>query len=172
MNIFKYLMSLLVIASFSLGVIAQEDADDVEEVVVTGSKIKSADLYSFAPVSEVTAEDIAISGKASIGEILAELPSQGSGLSRTFNNGGEGSVRIDMRNLGSGRTLILVDGKRWVNSGRGANSSVDLNSIPTALVERVEILRDGASAVYGSDAIAGVVTVSYTHLTLPTNLCV
>ena len=159
MNIFKYLMSLLVIASFSLGVIAQEDEGDVEEVVVTGSKIKSADLYSFAPVSEVTAEDIAISGKASIGEILAELPSQGSGLSRTFNNGGEGSVRIDMRNLGSGRTLILVDGKRWVNSGRGANSSVDLNSIPTALVERVEILRDGASAVYGSDAIAGVVNI-------------
>ena len=159
MNIFKYLMSFLVIASFSLGVIAQEDADDVEEVVVTGSKIKSADLYSFAPVSEVTAEDIAISGKASIGEILAELPSQGSGLSRTFNNGGEGSVRIDMRNLGSGRTLVLVDGKRWVNSGRGANGSVDLNSIPTALVERVEILRDGASAVYGSDAIAGVVNI-------------
>ena len=159
MNIFKYLMSLLVIASFSLGVIAQEDEGDVEEVVVTGSKIKSADLYSFAPVSEVTAEDIAISGKASIGEILAELPSQGSGLSRTFNNGGEGSVRIDMRNLGSGRTLVLVDGKRWVNSGRGANGSVDLNSIPTALVERVEILRDGASAVYGSDAIAGVVNI-------------
>mgnify|MGYP002061487053 FL=1 len=159
MNIFKYLMSLLVITSFSLGVIAQEDESDVEEVVVTGSKIKSADLYSFAPVTEVTAEDIAISGKASIGEILAELPSQGSGLSRTFNNGGEGSVRIDMRNLGSGRTLILVDGKRWVNSGRGANSSVDLNSIPTALVERVEILRDGASAVYGSDAIAGVVNI-------------
>ena len=152
-------MSLLVITSFSLGVIAQEDESDVEEVVVTGSKIKSADLYSFAPVTEVTAEDIAISGKASIGEILAELPSQGSGLSRTFNNGGEGSVRIDMRNLGSGRTLILVDGKRWVNSGRGANSSVDLNSIPTALVERVEILRDGASAVYGSDAIAGVVNI-------------
>ena len=122
-------MSLLVITSFSLGVIAQEDDSDVEEVVVTGSKIKSADLYSFAPVTEVTAEDIAISGKASIGEILAELPSQGSGLSRTFNNGGEGSVRIDMRNLGSGRTLILVDGKRWVNSGRGANASVDLNSI-------------------------------------------
>ena len=159
MNIFKYLMSLLVIASFSLGVIAQEDDSDVEEVVVTGSKIKSADLYSFAPVSEVTAEDIAISGKASIGEILAELPSQGSGLSRTFNNGGEGSVRIDMRNLGSSRTLVLVDGKRWVNAGRGANSSVDLNSIPTALVERVEILRDGASAVYGSDAIAGVINI-------------
>ena len=159
MNIFKYLMSLLVITSFSLGVIAQEDDSDVEEVVVTGSKIKSADLYSFAPVTEITAEDIAVTGKASIGEILLELPSQGSGLSRNYNNGGSGAVRIDMRHLGSGRNLILVDGRRWVNSGQGANGSVDLNSIPSAMVERVEILRDGASAVYGSDAIAGVINI-------------
>jgi len=159
MNIFKYLMSLLVITSFSLGVIAQEEDSDVEEVVVTGSKIKSADLYSFAPVTEITAEDIAVTGKASIGEILLELPSQGSGLSRNYNNGGSGAVRIDMRHLGSGRNLILVDGRRWVNSGQGANGSVDLNSIPSAMVERVEILRDGASAVYGSDAIAGVINI-------------
>lgn len=159
MNIFKYLMSLLVITTFSLGVFAQEEDGDVEEVVVTGSKIKSADLYSFAPVTEITAEDIAVTGKASIGEILLELPSQGSGLSRTYNNGGSGAVRIDMRHLGSGRNLILVDGRRWVNSGSGANGSVDLNSIPSAMVERVEILRDGASAVYGSDAIAGVINI-------------
>ena len=159
MNIFKYLMSLLVIATFSLGIVAQEEDGDVEEVVVTGSKIKSADLYSFAPVTEITAEDIAVTGKASIGEILLELPSQGSGLSRTYNNGGSGAVRIDMRHLGSGRNLILVDGRRWVNSGQGANGSVDLNSIPSAMVERVEILRDGASAVYGSDAIAGVINI-------------
>ena len=152
-------MSLLVITSFSLGVIAQEEDSDVEEVVVTGSKIKSADLYSFAPVTEITAEDIAVTGKASIGEILLELPSQGSGLSRNYNNGGSGAVRIDMRHLGSGRNLILVDGRRWVNSGQGANGSVDLNSIPSAMVERVEILRDGASAVYGSDAIAGVINI-------------
>ena len=159
MNIFKYLMSLLVITTFSLGVFAQEEDGDVEEVVVTGSKIKSADLYSFAPVTEITAEDIAVTGKASIGEILLELPSQGSGLSRNYNNGGSGAVRIDMRHLGSGRNLILVDGRRWVNSGQGANGSVDLNSIPSAMVERVEILRDGASAVYGSDAIAGVINI-------------
>ena len=159
MNIFKYLLSLLVLATFSLGVIAQEEDGDVEEVVVTGSKIKSSDLYSFAPVTEITAEDIAVTGKASIGEILLELPSQGSGLSRNYNNGGSGAVRIDMRHLGSGRNLILVDGRRWVNSGQGANGSVDLNSIPSAMVERVEILRDGASAVYGSDAIAGVINI-------------
>ena len=152
-------MSLLVITTFSLGVFAQEEDGDVEEVVVTGSKIKSADLYSFAPVTEITAEDIAVTGKASIGEILLELPSQGSGLSRNYNNGGSGAVRIDMRHLGSGRNLILVDGRRWVNSGQGANGSVDLNSIPSAMVERVEILRDGASAVYGSDAIAGVINI-------------
>ena len=159
MKVIKYLMSLLAIASFSLSVIAQEDDSDVEEIVIIGSKIKSADLYSFAPVTEITAEDIAVTGKASIGEILLELPSQGSGLSRNYNNGGSGAVRIDMRNLGSTRNLILVDGRRWVNSGGGANASVDLNSIPTAMVERVEILRDGASAVYGSDAIAGVINI-------------
>ena len=64
------------LATFSLGVVAQEEDSDVEEVVVTGSKIKSSDLYSFAPVTEITAEDIAVTGKASIGEILLELPSQ------------------------------------------------------------------------------------------------
>ena len=157
----NYLFALLALTfSFNADLFAQDDsADDVEEVIVTGSKIKGADLYSFAPITEVTSEDIAISGKASIGEILLELPGQGSGLSRTYNNGGSGAVRLDLRNLGSSRNLVLVDGRRWVNSGGGANSSVDLNSIPSALVDRVEILRDGASSVYGSDAITGVVNI-------------
>jgi outer membrane receptor protein involved in Fe transport len=157
----NYLFALLAITfSFNANLYAQdESADDVEEVIVTGSKIKGADLYSFAPITEITSEDIAITGKASIGEILLELPGQGSGLSRTYNNGGSGAVRLDLRNLGSSRNLVLVDGRRWVNSGQGANSSVDLNSIPSALIERVEILRDGASSVYGSDAITGVVNL-------------
>ena len=156
----SYLFSLALVSSLMLAPFsfAQDDAD-VEEVVVTGSKIKGSDLYSFAPITEITQEDIAITGKASIGEILLELPGQGSGLSRNYNNGGSGAVRLDLRNIGSSRNLVLVDGRRWVNSGGGANASVDLNSIPSALVERVEILRDGASAVYGSDAIAGVINI-------------
>ena len=157
----NYLFALLALTfSFNADLFAQDDsADDVEEVIVTGSKIKGADLYSFAPITEITSEDIAITGKASIGEILLELPGQGSGLSRTYNNGGSGAVRLDLRNLGSSRNLVLVDGRRWVNSGGGANSSVDLNSIPSAMIDRVEILRDGASSVYGSDAITGVVNL-------------
>ena len=95
----------------------QSSADQVEEIIVTGSRIKTANPDSFAPVSIVDQEDILLSGKISIGEVLLELPGQGSGLNRNYNNGGDGSVRIDFRNLGSGRTLVLVDGRRWVNSG-------------------------------------------------------
>ncbi|MGV6801906.1 MAG: TonB-dependent receptor plug domain-containing protein [bacterium] len=134
--------------------IAQDD-----EFVITGSRIKGTELDSFQPVTVISEQDIDITGKVNIGEVLLELPGQGSGLSRTYNNGGDGSVRIDFRNLGSARTLVLVNGRRWINSGEGANSSVDLSTIPGAAVESVEILKDGASAVYGSDAIAAVVNV-------------
>ena len=137
-------------------VIAQEE---IEEIAVTGTRIRGANPDSFSPVAIIDREAIDISGKISIGELLQEMPSQGSGLNRNYNNGGEGSVRMDFRNLGSGRTLILVDGKRWINSGTGANGSVDLNTIPTASVERIEILKDGASAVYGSDAIGAVINI-------------
>ena len=169
MSLYKILTraSLVVIFSacmfFSTDLFAQaseqESANKVEEIIVTGSRIKTANPDSFAPVSIVDQEDILLSGKISIGEVLLELPGQGSGLNRNYNNGGDGSVRIDFRNLGSGRTLVLVDGRRWVNSGEGANGSVDINTIPTASVERVEILKDGASAVYGSDAIGAVVNI-------------
>jgi outer membrane receptor protein involved in Fe transport len=144
--------------SLAAPAMAQDEAAD-DTIVVTGTRIQGTSLASFAPVTSVGQADIQASGKISIGEMLLELPGQGSGLSRNYNNGGDGSVRLDFRSLGSGRTLILVNGRRWVNSGEGANSSVDLNSIPSAAVERVEILRDGASAIYGSDAIAGVVNI-------------
>src|SRR5690606_9559303 len=74
----------------------------------------------------------------------------------TFNNGGDGSSEISLRNLGSSRTLVLVDGRRWVS---GLGGSVDLNTIPSAIVERIEVLKDGASSIYGSDAIAGVINI-------------
>ena len=138
-------------------VIAQEE--EIVEIAVTGTRIRGLNPDSFSPVAIITQEAIAISGKISIGELLQEMPSQGSGLNRNYNNGGDGSVRMDFRNLGSGRTLILVDGKRWITSREGANGSVDLNTIPTASVERIEILKDGASAVYGSDAIGAVINI-------------
>ena len=153
--IFTLLFSFLI--TFSYDLFSQNDVEEVEEIIVTGSRIKTTATDSFSPVSIVDQEDILLSGKISIGEVLLELPGQGSGLNRNYNNGGDGSVRIDFRNLGSQRTLVLVDGRRWVNSGEGANGSVDINTIPTAAVERVEVLKDGASSIYGSDAIAGVI---------------
>jgi len=134
-------------------------SSDIEEIAVTGTRIRGANPAGFSPVTIINQEQIQISGEMSIGELLQELPSQGSGNNRNRNNGGSGAVRIDFRNLGASRTLVLVDGKRWINSGGGANASVDLNTIPTASIERVEVLKDGASAIYGSDAIGAVINI-------------
>lgn len=150
--------SALALASITSGDILAQD-QEIEEIAVTGTRIRGVNPDSFSPVSIISQEDIQISGSISIGELLQEMPSQGSGLNRNYNNGGSGAVRMDFRNLGSGRTLVLVDGKRWINSGGGANSSVDLNTIPTSAISRVEILKDGASAVYGSDAIGAVINI-------------
>ena len=137
------------------------DAQDeqIETVVVTGSRISYSPTDGPQPLTVVTREDIEDSGLLSVGDLIQRLPMQGSGINRTFNNGGDGSVRVELRALGAARTLVLVNGKRWVASGEGANSSIDLNTIPMAAIERVEVLKDGASAVYGSDAIAGVVNI-------------
>jgi outer membrane receptor protein involved in Fe transport len=130
-----------------------------EEIVVTGSRIRRKDLTTPAPVTVVSREQITSSGIASIGDFLQQMPEQAGALNTNVNNGGDGQTQISLRNLGSQRTLVLVDGKRWVNGGSGAGTAVDLNSIPTSSIERIEILKDGASAVYGSDAIAGVVNL-------------
>lgn len=138
-----------------------EMADDptLETVVVTGSRIAYSPTDGPQPLTVVTRQDIEDSGLLSIGDLIQRLPMQGSGVNRTYNNGGDGSIRVELRALGSARTLVLVNGKRWVASGEGANSSIDLNTIPMAAIERIEVLKDGASAVYGSDAIAGVVNI-------------
>ena len=138
-----------------------EIADDpaLETVVVTGSRIAYSPTDGPQPLTVVTRDDIEASGLLSIGDLIQRLPVQGSGVNRTYNNGGDGSIRVELRALGSARTLVLVNGKRWVASGEGANSSIDLNTIPMAAIERIEVLKDGASAVYGSDAIAGVVNI-------------
>ena len=130
-----------------------------EEIVVTGSRVRRKDLTTPAPVTVLSREQLSTSSKISIGEFLQQIPENGGALNTQVNNGGDGQTRINLRNLGSQRTLVLVDGKRMVNGGVGVGTAVDLNSIPTAAVERVEILKDGGSAVYGSDAIGGVVNV-------------
>lgn len=138
-----------------------DDAAKLDRVEVTGSRIKRTQLEGAMPVTSVTREQIEKTGINSIGDLLQELPSAGAALNTNFNNGGDGSTRIDLRNLGSNRVLVLVNGRRWVNAvgGGGVNGSVDLNTIPISIIERIEVLKDGASAVYGSDAISGVVNI-------------
>ncbi|HET7825439.1 MAG TPA: TonB-dependent receptor plug domain-containing protein, partial [Anaeromyxobacter sp.] len=137
--------------------------EKTEEITVTGTRIRRKDLTTPAPVTVISREQIQSSGSVSIGQYLQSMPEQGGALNAQFNNGGDGSTQISLRNLGSNRTLVLVNGHRitgFYQAGAGAGVlAVDLNSIPTAAVERVEVLKDGASAVYGSDAIAGVVNV-------------
>ncbi len=137
----------------------KEGAKKVEELVVTGSRIKGMDLTSSAPVTVLTRAEIDAAGLTSIGDILQHLPSQSGAANTQSNNGGDGSTRVSLRGLGASRTLVLLNGRRYVPGGSGANSSVDLNSIPAAVIERVEVLKDGASAVYGSDAIGGVINI-------------
>ena len=134
----------------------QDSAATLDRIEVTGSRIKRVDVETSQPVFILNREDILRNGQVSIGDILQDLTVSGSSLNTTFNNGGDGSTTIDLRNLGANRTLVLVNGKRWVTSLGG---SVDLNTIPVAAIERVEILKDGASAIYGSDAVAGVVNI-------------
>ncbi|MDH7942644.1 TonB-dependent receptor [Pseudohongiella sp. SYSU M77423] len=140
--------------------LAQEAAETLEEVVVTGSRIRRADLEGFNPVSVIDRSMIETQSQVSIGDILQRMPfSAGAAVNTGVNNGGSGAVNFSLRGLGSERTLVLINGRRAVASGLGANSVVDLNNIPPSMIERVEVLKDGASAVYGSDAVAGVVNI-------------
>lgn len=128
-------------------------------IVVTGSRIASANLESSVPVAVVSQELIAQTGANNIQDVLAELPAVGQNISRTstnFSTTGNGQATVNLRNLGSARTLVLVNGRRFV-PGLPGTSIVDLNTIPTDLIKRVEVVTGGASAVYGSEAIAGVV---------------
>ena len=134
--------------------------EEIEQIVVIGSRIPvSTPKDGTSPVQIITAEEIARSGLTDLGALLQELPGAGAALNLTYNNGGDGSIRLDFRNLGTSRTLVLVDGRRWIVGGEGANSSVDVNTIPLGMVERIEVLKDGASSIYGSDAIAAVVNI-------------
>ncbi|MBC7975361.1 MAG: TonB-dependent receptor [Myxococcales bacterium] len=138
--------------------LAEQDSTE-EIIVVTGSTIGRKSLTTPAPLSVLSRDVLFAAGRATVGDIIQQLPSQSNGINAQVNNGGEGSTRVDIRGLGAARTLTLLNGRRIVPGGNGANASVDLNMIPLAVIERVEVLKDGASAVYGSDAIGGVVNI-------------
>lgn len=138
---------------------AQEDDRSLEEVTVTGSRISQPNLSSATPVQVLNSESIELAAQVNIGDLINQLPAAGVPTNRTnsnFANNASGLVTVDLRNLGQSRTLTLVNGRRFV-AGVPGTSAVDLNAIPTALIERAELITGGASAVYGSDAVAGVV---------------
>jgi len=135
---------------------AADDATEVEGVVVTGSRIVRQDFEAISPVTTVGSEQLELSGTLTVDTLLNELPQIVPGNTRTSNNsGGETFSTIDLRGLGPNRTLVLINGERVPSSSR--TGVVDLNTIPASLIDRVEVVTGGASAVYGSDAISGVV---------------
>ena len=148
-------------------------AQSGEEIVVTGSRIRRNPLDLDAPRVFIDQTDIQKTGLNSVNDVLQRLPSAGGGLNSRVNNSGNlgnppngagvgaGAATIDLRYLEAVRTLVLVDGLRFVNgsSASGVPGAVDLNAIPESMIERLEVLQDGASAIYGSDAIAGVVNI-------------
>lgn len=145
---------------FSSVAVAQEETAKVERIEVTGSRIQRQDMETASPVTVIDAAAIRMEGFTSVDQLLqAQTSMAGAAVGSTTNNGADGVAQVDLRGMGSQRTLVLLNGRRMVNSGSGADSAVDLNSIPVAMIARVEILKDGASAVYGSDAIAGVVNI-------------
>src|SRR5262245_3043416 len=130
----------------------------VETVVVTGSRIKRTDLTAVSPVAVVTADDLRDSGNVTVENTLNELPQLAAGVNSQTNanaGGGSGVLSANLRALGATRTLVLVNGRRYISANQ--DGIVDLASVPDMLVDHIDVMTGGASAVYGSDAIAGAV---------------
>ena len=150
---------------FALPTFAQdedEDAAELGKIEVTGSRLTQTDIETAQPVTIITREDIELSGFSTVAEVLQATPYNSFGSFRETSGYANGQATVNnlsLRGLGSQRTLLLLDGRRVAGTGSSGGAAQNLNSIPTAIVERIEILRDGASAIYGSDAIAGVVNI-------------
>lgn len=140
----------------------QQDATTVDEIVVTGSRIARPNQDSPVPVSVITAQHIEATGQMNTGDILRTLPEAGvsafTPTSTTFATANNGVTTVDLRNLGENRTLVLVNGRRHV-AGVVGSQIVDFNTIPTDFIDRVDVVTGAASAVYGSDALAGVINI-------------
>jgi outer membrane receptor protein involved in Fe transport len=158
----------LLLASACLGAVmtapAAYAADEaVDEVVVTGSRIKRTDITGVGPATVVTEEAISRTGLTNVETLLQRLPASagnaGGQTNAYWTGNGYGTAQVNLRGMGINRTLVLLNGRRVVYGGTGANSAVDLNTIPAALIGRIDVLKDGASAIYGADAVAGVVNI-------------
>ncbi len=131
-------------------------AAPAEEVVVTGSRIPQPNLTSTSPVTQVTGADIQAAGVTRVEDLINQLPQAFAAQNSTVANGASGTATVDLRGLGADRTLVLIDGRR-MPYGSPNLAAADINQIPGIMVDRIEVLTGGASAVYGSDAISGVV---------------
>ena len=139
-------------ALVSGAVVAEEEAAKLEKVSVTGSLIKRVDIEGANLVTVMDREAIERTGVTDVGELLQRLPAfSGSPIGTRTNNGGDGSVYVDLRGMGPERTLVLINGRRVADP--------DFQTIPAAMIERIDILKDGASTTYGADAVAGVVNI-------------
>ena len=159
------------VALMSLGIplatmpaVAQDDEGELTPVVITGSNIPTVELEGPSPIVRISREEINRSGAETVGELLRRLPQNNSGsYDEKFQNSfAPGTSGVSLRGLGMGYTLVLVDGRRLGNHSEAQNITTafsDLNGVPMAVVERIEVLLDGASAIYGSDAVAGVINI-------------
>lgn len=151
------------IAGSAAGLEERSAARVMEELSVTGTRIERADIDGVGPVTVISEAEIEATGITSLETLLQRLPSAagfgGNQTSAYWVSNGWGTPQINLRGLGINRTLVLINGRRVVVGGTGANSSVDLSMIPMSLISRIEVLKDGASATYGADAVAGVINL-------------
>ncbi|MGI2192225.1 TonB-dependent receptor [Shewanella baltica] len=145
---------------------ADKGAEKVERIEVTGSRIKRTDIEGPSPIQSISKDDIANMGFDNLQQLLERMPANGAGAFSTRGNSQDstanGGASISLRGLGPDATLVLINGRRVAASAFAegiTNSFVDINNIPVSAIERIDILKDGASAIYGSDAIAGVVNI-------------
>jgi outer membrane receptor protein involved in Fe transport len=138
-------------------VLAQNEAGLVEEVIVTGSRIQQANLVTASPVTQIDAEEFRFQGTTRVEDLMRNMPQVYSNQNSSQSNGATGTATLNLRNLGDARTLVLVNGRRLPVGSPLQAAGADINQIPAELIERVEVMTGGASATYGSDAVAGVV---------------
>lgn len=158
--------TLALTAGFTTTTYAADEVKKVERIEVTGSRIKRSDMEGPSPVQSISRADIDNMGYDNLQQLLERMPVAGSGTFSTRGNNQDstanGSAAVSLRGLGADATLVLINGRRVAISAFAegiTNSFVDINSIPVSAIERIDILKDGASAIYGSDAVAGVVNV-------------
>jgi outer membrane cobalamin receptor len=132
-------------------------SQEIEEIVVTGTRIERQDYISPSPVYTIERDDLLNDGTPTLTEYLNQSPQFSPASDKTSNFPGTGRGEVNLRGLGPNRTLVMIDGQRL--GPAGSSAAVDLNTLPASMIESVEVLTGGASAVYGSDAVSGVVNV-------------